>query len=157
MLYLWIFGNNIEDRLGRIRFFLFYLVCGLGAHLAHILTSADSVIPTIGASGAIAGVLGAYVLLYPHARVLTLVPLGFFTRLVWIPAGFVLGLWFVVQFVNGLPSMRGENIGGVAWFAHIGGFVAGMVLVWVFLIGRAKPPGRREAWDRGWDKSHDLA
>jgi membrane associated rhomboid family serine protease len=149
MLYLWIFGNNIEDRMGRIRFLLFYLLCGLGAHAGHILTAPNSVIPTIGASGAIAGVLGAYLLLYPHARVLTLVPLGFFTRLIWVPAIFVLGLWIVVQILNGLPSLGGEAAAGIAWFAHIGGFLAGMVLIWPFLVGREAPPARRE-WAERW-------
>jgi len=148
MLYLWIFGNNIEDRVGRVRFPAFYLLCGLGAHAAHIATSMHSVVPTIGASGAIAGVLGAYVLLYPKARVLVLLPLGFFSRTFWIPSVVVLGFWFVVQFLNGLPSLGGGDLGGVAWFAHIGGFVAGMILIWPFLIG-TEPP--RRAWRPSWD------
>ena len=147
MLYLWIFGNNIEDRVGPFRFLVFYLLCGFGAHAAHIFTAPNSVIPTIGASGAIAGVLGAYILLYPHARVLTLVPLGFFTRMIWVPAVFVLGLWIVVQILNGLPSLGGEAAAGIAWFAHIGGFLAGMLFIWPFLVGREAPPARREgAW-----------
>ena len=130
MLYLWIFGNNIEDAMGRVRFLVFYLTCGVLAALAHIVSNPTSVIPTIGASGAISGVLGAYLLLYPHARVLTLIPLGFFTRLIYIPAGFVLGFWFVLQLLSG--SLSSPEGGGIAWFAHVGGFVAGMVLVGLF-------------------------
>jgi len=127
MLYLWIFGNNIEDALGRVRFLVFYVLCGFAASFLHILSDVSSVIPAIGASGAISGVLGGYLLLYPHAQVLTLIPLGFFTRLMYIPAGIVLGLWFVFQLISGGIS-SGEG-GGVAWWAHVGGFVAGMILV----------------------------
>lgn len=130
MLYLWIFGNNIEDAMGHVRFVIFYLVSGLAAAVAHIATDPSSRIPMVGASGAISGVLGAYLLLYPHARVLVLVPMGFFTQTLWIPAGYVLGFWIVFQFLNGMID-PGEG-GGVAWFAHIGGFVAGMVLVHPF-------------------------
>jgi rhomboid family protein len=130
MLYLWIFGNNIEDAMGRARFLIFYLTCGVLAALAHILSNPSSVIPTIGASGAISGVLGAYLLLYPHARVLTLIPLGFFTRLIYLPAGLVLGFWFVLQLISG--SLGSPEGGGIAWFAHVGGFVAGMALVGLF-------------------------
>lgn len=125
MLYLWIFGNNIEDRLGHGRFVLFYLACGLAAAAAQILPEPGSRIPMIGASGAISGVLGAYMLLYPHARVLVLIPLGFMflhhVRAVWL-----LGVWFALQIVSALAAPPGE--GGVAWWAHIGGFVAGLVL-----------------------------
>lgn len=130
MLYLWIFGNNIEEAMGRARFLVFYLVCGVLAALAHIFSNPSSVIPTIGASGAISGVLGAYLLLYPRARVLTLIPLGFFTRLIYIPAGIVLGFWFILQLISG--SLGSPEGGGVAWFAHVGGFVAGMALVGLF-------------------------
>jgi membrane associated rhomboid family serine protease len=147
MLYLWIFGNNIEDRLGALRFVGFYLVSGLGAHALHIATSRASVVPTIGASGAIAGVLGAYLLLYPRARVLVLVPLGFFTRLVWIPAVIVLSFWILLQFLNGLPSLGGADLGGVAWFAHVGGFIVGLVLALPLLAGtRRAPRGRASQW-----------
>lgn len=141
MLYLWIFGNNIEDRLGHARFLVFYLLSGLGAHAAQIATSPDSLIPVIGASGAIAGVLGAYLILYPRARVLVLVPLGFFIRTFWVPAIVVLGLWFALQFLGGLPSL-GRGGGGVAWFAHIGGFLTGILLLGPFLLGtgRRRPP-----------------
>jgi membrane associated rhomboid family serine protease len=130
MWYLWIFGDNIEDALGRMRFISFYLLTGLIAALCHALTSIGSEMPTIGASGAISGVLGAYLILYPRARVLVLIPLGFFSRLMYIPAMFVLGFWFFLQIINsGLAASSG---GGVAWWAHIGGFVAGMLLVGVF-------------------------
>ncbi|MGB7297231.1 MAG: rhomboid family intramembrane serine protease [Candidatus Aminicenantales bacterium] len=123
MLFLWVFGNNIEDHLGPLRFIPFYLVSGLGATFVQIIFSPNSRLPMIGASGAIAGVLGAYLVLYPAARVLTLVFLFFFIRIVAIPAAYVLGLWFVLQVLNvGLG-------GGVAWFAHIGGFLVGFGLI----------------------------
>jgi membrane associated rhomboid family serine protease len=131
MLYLWIFGNNIEDAMGHLRFVLFYLVCGVAAAMSHALTDAGSVVPMIGASGAISGVLGAYLLLYPRAHVLVLIPLGFFMRLMYVPAGFVLGLWFLLQLISGSVSV-GQGGGGVAWFAHVGGFLAGMILVGFF-------------------------
>jgi membrane associated rhomboid family serine protease len=127
MLYLWIFGNNIEDALGKLRFLLFYFLCGLVAACGQIAQDPESTIPMVGASGAISGVLGAYLLLYPHARVLVLVPLGFYMQMLKIPAGWVLGLWFLMQLLS--SAMAGTGGGGVAWFAHIGGFVAGMVLV----------------------------
>jgi membrane associated rhomboid family serine protease len=142
MLYLWIFGNNIEDALGAAKFVVFYLLCGFGAHVGHIASAAHSTVPTIGASGAIAGVLGAYMLLYPGARILTVIPLGFFTRFIWVPAVFVLGFWFVIQFLNGLPSLGARDGGGVAWFAHVGGFIAGLLLIRP-LAGRSR---RRSAW-----------
>lgn len=126
MLYLWIFGNNIEDFLGPIRFVLFYLFSGLGASLTHIIFNPNSQIPMIGASGAIAGVLGAYLILYPGARVLTFVFLFFFIRILPIPAAVILGLWFLAQVLNiGLG-------GGVAWFAHIGGFLIGIGLIKIY-------------------------
>jgi membrane associated rhomboid family serine protease len=131
MLYLWIFGNNIEDAMGHVRFVVFYVVCGLAAAMTHALTDPGSTIPMIGASGAISGVLGAYLLLYPRAQILVLVPLGIFTRLMYIPAGWVLGLWFFMQLISGSGSI-GRGGGGVAWFAHIGGFIAGMVLIGFF-------------------------
>ncbi len=136
MLYLWIFGNNVEDAMGHGRFIVFYALCGVAAAYAHALTAPTSGVPMIGASGAISGVLGAYLLLFPHARVLTLIPLGFFTRLVYVPAGFVLGFWIVIQLLSGSLSL-GRGGGGVAWFAHVGGFLAGMALVHVFV--RRKP------------------
>jgi membrane associated rhomboid family serine protease len=130
MLYLWIFGNNIEDAMGRVRFVVFYLLCGMVAAVSHAMTNTQSLIPMIGASGAVSGVLGAYLLLYPNARVLTLFTLGFFVRMIEVPAMAVLGFWFVFQFLSAMVS-QGSG-GGVAWYAHIGGFLAGMVLVGLF-------------------------
>jgi membrane associated rhomboid family serine protease len=132
MLYLWIFGNNIEDYLGSFRFILFYLLSGLGASLTHIIFNPNSQVPMIGASGAIAGILGAYLILYPRANVLTLVFLFFFIRIVPIPAAIVLGFWFLLQIMN--VGMGG----GVAWWAHIGGFVVGILLIKIF-SGRGRP------------------
>ncbi len=130
MLYLWIFGNNVEDAMGRCRFIVFYLVCGTAAAVSHAAVNSGSTVPMIGASGAISGVLGAYVLLYPRARVLTLFTLGFFVKLIEVPAVAVLGFWFVFQFLYVLVAP--SSGGGVAWMAHVGGFVAGMVLIGFF-------------------------
>jgi len=138
MLYLWIFGDNVEDRLGRVRYLLFYLLSGVGAAAAQILSDPHSKIPMVGASGAISGVLGAYLLLYPHARVVTLVFFGWFVRVIEIRALIVLGFWIVVQLVSGLLTW-GAQVGGVAWFAHVGGFVAGLVMV-IPLRRRAEVP-----------------
>lgn len=144
MLYLWIFGNNVEDVLGHIRFSAFYLLCGILASLAQVIVGPNAQVPTIGASGAIAGVLGAYILLFPHARVQSLVFFFYFIRFVEIPAIVVLGFWFVLQFFNGLASLSVPQMGGVAYFAHIGGFVAGLLLVLVFRSNRRQgPPPRR--------------
>jgi membrane associated rhomboid family serine protease len=147
MLYLWIFGNNIEDRLGHVRFVLFYLLSGAAAALAQSLANTHSEVPMIGASGAIAGVLGAYMVLFPRAHVLVLVPLGFFTQLLRLPALLVLGFWFVLQFLQGGLMAPGEG-GGVAYLAHIGGFVAGIVLILLFGGRRptAAPWQRRGPW-----------
>lgn len=128
MLYLWIFGNNIEDAMGHIRFIIFYLLCGLVALFANALPDTSSTIPMIGASGAISGVLGAYLLLYPRARVLVAIPLGFFIHTIRLPAVWVLGFWFVLQLINTAVN-AGNDGGGVAWLAHVGGFVAGIVLI----------------------------
>ena len=128
MLYLWIFGDNVEDRLGHIRFFLFYIFCGLGAVLTHVILTPHSAVPVVGASGAIAGVLGAYLIAFPRTRVLTLIPIFFFFKLAELPAIIVLGFWFVIQFLNGYLALQtgvGEG-GGVAWFSHIGGFLLGI-------------------------------
>jgi membrane associated rhomboid family serine protease len=133
MLYLWIFGDNVEDQLGHVKFLVFYILCGLGASLLYVLTTPDSQVPMIGASGAIAGVLGAYVIRFPRARILTLIFFGFFIRIVAIPAFFVLGFWFVLQLLFALPSI-GSTSGGVAFFAHVGGFLAGIVLFKLFTI-----------------------
>jgi len=132
MLFLWIFGNNIEDAMGSLRLIVFYLLCGLVAAFAQIAVGPNSDIPNIGASGAIAGVLGAYLLLFPRAEVQTLVFLGFFVRLVRLPALLFLGLWFVLQLFSGVAGLGMEATGGVAWFAHIGGFIAGIVLINIF-------------------------
>lgn len=158
MLYLWIFGNNVEDRMGPVRFTLFYLLCGVLASLAQVLASPNSSIPTIGASGAIAGVLGAYLVLYPNARVLSLVFMFYFIRLVEVPAIIVLGLWFVLQFFNGLATLGVPGMGGVAYFAHIGGFVSGLVLVHLFLVGQPPGPPRQRITRRGafYDEFPDL-
>jgi membrane associated rhomboid family serine protease len=139
MLYLWIFGNNVEDAVGHVRFVLFYLACGVAAALIQGFADPSSALPMVGASGAIAGVLGAYLLLYPHAQVLVLIPLGFFTQLVRIPALFVLGFWFLLQFVQqAMSSGAGGEQGGVAYMAHIGGFITGGILI-LFLRRRGVP------------------
>jgi membrane associated rhomboid family serine protease len=151
MLYLWIFGDNIEDRLGRGKYLLFYFLCGFGATLAHAFFSPASRIPAIGASGAIAGVLGAYLLLYPHARVMTLIPIFFFITVRELPAILILGLWFVLQLFSGVGSLGvrdAQDMGGVAYFAHIGGFVMGMLLIG--LLGGFRTPRRREPAPPWW-------
>ncbi len=136
MLYLWIFGNNIEDRLGHFRFLLFYLVSGIIAAYSHAITSPASTMPMIGASGAVAGVLGAYILLFPHAKVHTLIFFGFFVQVVKIPALIVIGFWAIIQVVNGILSQRLIAQGGVAWFAHIGGFLVGLLTIKLWLPKR---------------------
>jgi membrane associated rhomboid family serine protease len=134
MLYLWIFGNNIEDTLGHFRFMIFYLLTGLGAGLTQVFSDPQSTVPMIGASGAVAGVLGAYLLLFPHARILTLMFIFIFIRMIRIPALIVLGFWFLMQ----LLSITSGYETGVAFFAHIGGFVAGLILVKVFQPQKAR-------------------
>ncbi len=130
MLYLWIFGNNVEDAMGHGRFILFYLICGLAASLAQGLLNPDTALPMIGASGAIAGVLGAYLLLHPKARVLVVIPIFIFPFFIYLPAVAVLGIWFLLQFLSSLGANPDEP--GVAWFAHLGGFIAGMLLIPLF-------------------------
>jgi membrane associated rhomboid family serine protease len=133
MWYLWIFGDNVEDAMGHFRYIVFYLLAGVVSGLTQVVTSPHSTIPALGASGAIAGVLGAYLILYPKASVLTIIPLGWYIQTVRLPALLVLGLWFVIQLFYGLASLPGAGqTGGVAFFAHIGGFVAGLVLVKLF-------------------------
>jgi membrane associated rhomboid family serine protease len=139
MLYLWIFGNNVEDTLGRARFLVFYLAAGVAAALTQTAVGPSSDTPMIGASGAVSGVLGAYLLLFPRANILTVIVFGFFFRAVRIPAMVVLGFWFVVQVLNGLGSFGAS--GGVAFFAHIGGFLAGMGLLRLF-----RPRPRPRPW-----------
>ncbi len=133
---LWIFGDNVEDRMGRIRFLLFYLMCGVAAGLLHLFASAHSEIPTVGASGAIAGVLGAYFILFPRARVLTLVPILFIPLFFELPAITFLLIWIGLQLFQAWSEMGIEGGGGVAWWAHIGGFGAGALLHWIFLDRR---------------------
>lgn len=129
MLYLWIFGNNVEDRFGHIRFLFFYLIAGIAGVAAQTLVNPTSAVPGIGASGAIAGVLGSYLLMFPRARVVAIVPIFFFLQLIKLPAIIVLGFWIVVQLVSGAASItEPQTGGGVAWFAHIGGFAAGIIL-----------------------------
>jgi membrane associated rhomboid family serine protease len=138
MLFLWIFGDNVEDRFGRVKFVLFYLGCGAAASAAHLLASPESAVPTIGASGAIAGVMGAYLLLYPRARVQMLVVWGFIVDFVVLPAGFFLVYWFLLQLLQSrLDASMG---GGVAWWAHIGGFVIGAVVAGTLRVVHALRP-----------------
>jgi membrane associated rhomboid family serine protease len=146
MLFLWVFGNNIEDRLGRVKFVLFYVLAGLIAVYTQALIDSSSTAPTIGASGAIAGVLGAYALLYPRARVLTLIFIIFFVTLVEIPALILLAIWFILQFVPALGQVAVESGGGqgVAYFAHVGGFLFGLAVAAVILSAT----GRRDEQPR---------
>lgn len=132
MWYLWIFGDNVEDALGPVGFLIFYLVTGLAAGVTHYVLQPESAVPTVGASGAISGVLAGYAVLFPHARVVTLVPLGFFIQLMELPAVVLLVIWVVIQALSGLVSFGVGQSGGVAWGAHVGGFVAGLVLVKLF-------------------------
>lgn len=135
MWFLWVFGDNVEDRLGKFKYLLFYLLSGLGAaviqSLVSFLTGAVHV-PMVGASGAISGVLGAYLYLFPHARILALVPVFFFLTFMELPAVFFIGMWVFIQIINGLVTLPFASMGGVAWFAHIGGFFVGYKLVRVF-------------------------
>ncbi len=137
MLYLWIFGNNVEDTLGHSRFFFYYLVCGFAAGLAQILSNPSSTVPMIGASGAVAGVLGGYLLLFPRARILTLFFIIFFIKLIRLPALFVLGFWFFIQ----LLGVWGGSVSNVAFSAHVGGFIVGLILVKIF-----QPRSRRRVY-----------
>jgi membrane associated rhomboid family serine protease len=131
MLYLWVFGDNVEDKLGHARFAVFYILCGFAATTIHVVIDPMSTVPTIGASGAISGVLAAYLVMFPGARVVTLIPILVFLHVAEFPALVVLGFWFVMQFFNGLLSLGHDTagMGGVAWWAHIGGFLAGLLFV----------------------------
>ncbi|MEW6747457.1 MAG: rhomboid family intramembrane serine protease [Planctomycetota bacterium] len=163
MWMLWIFGDNVEDRMGPWRFVLFYLACGVFAGLVHFLSQPDSRVPTVGASGAIAGVMGAYLLLYPTSRVLTLVLIVIWPLLLEIPAVFFLAFWFATQFLSGSAALAAPHqAGGIAWWAHVGGFIAGMAFVWFFLA-RRRPPRRsptssmQEDWlARRWHVTRDF-
>jgi membrane associated rhomboid family serine protease len=146
MLYLWIFGDNVEDRVGHGRYIVFYLGCGAVAAVVQSTINAGSDIPMIGASGAISGVLGAYILMFPHSRVLTLVPIFIFIEFIEIPAVILLGIWFLMQLVSGVGSLGLQNVGGVAFWAHAAGFVAGLTTIRLF-----RRPERQEVeW---WDKA----
>jgi membrane associated rhomboid family serine protease len=139
MLFLWVFGNNVEDRMGRLIYLPFYLAGGVAAAAAQIVTSPDSAIPNLGASGAVAAVLGAYLVMFPRHRVLSLVPIFFFLQLIELPAIVVLGFWFVLQLFNGVGSISSEVAGGVAYWAHIGGFVLGVVVALMFYRPQRRP------------------
>ncbi len=150
MMYLWIFGNNIEDVMGHVKFIIFYVICGILAALSHAIIDTNSIVPMVGASGAISGVLGAYLLLYPRAQVLVLIPLGFFTTWQYIPAWIVLGFWFIMQLLSGGMSIGSEG-GGVAFFAHIGGFIAGMALIGFFKHPHVQFNNPAHHHGRSWD------
>jgi membrane associated rhomboid family serine protease len=146
MLFLWVFGNNVEDYLGTGRYIVFYLLGGVAASFAHIVTHSDDAIPTVGASGAVAGIMGAYLVLFPRARVNVLVPIFFFFTVIQMSAFAVLGLWFLYQFLIAAQEAAGVN--EVAWMAHVGGFVFGAVAIYI-LGGRPHPP-RHALWSPGW-------
>ncbi len=154
MWMLWLFGDNVEDRMGPLRFLVFYLLCGVLSGVAHMALNPTSPVPTIGASGAIAGVLGAYFVLFPFAQVIVMVPILFFPFFFTLPAVVFLALWFLMQFLSGTVAVHGAAAGGVAWWAHVGGFVAGAVL-YRFFLHPERRPGRyrpslnyRQVWDR---------
>jgi membrane associated rhomboid family serine protease len=133
MLFLFVFGDNIEDAMGHLSYLLFYLLCGIAAALAQVLLDSTSTIPMIGASGAISGVMGAYIVLFPQGRVRALVFFGYFGQVILVPAWIMIGIWFALQLFSGFVSLGGpSDIGGVAFWAHVGGFVAGAILVWIF-------------------------
>jgi membrane associated rhomboid family serine protease len=146
MLYLWIFGDNVEDRMGHGRFLAFYLLCGVAAAFVQAITIPDSRVPMVGASGAIAGVMGAYFILYPHSRIVTLITLIVFWQIVEVPAIFFLGIWFLMQFLSGVGSIAtatsGHPAGGIAFWAHVAGFAAGVIGVFVF----RQPERQRVEW-----------
>jgi len=155
MLFLWIFGDNVEDRMGHGRFIVFYLVCGAVAAIAHVMSEPSSPIPTIGASGAVAGVMGAYFVLYPRSRILALLPLFIFWQIIEVPAVLFLGLWFVLQLFSGVGTMlmatQGAPAGGIAFWAHVAGFLAGVILVYAF---RRPERARVEWWDDSGPRSY---
>src|SRR3984957_17902639 len=132
MLFLWVFGASVEDHLGHLPYLMFYFICGLGAGVTHILANWGSTIPSIGASGAISGVMGAYIVLFPRSKILTLVPIIIFFFTVRLPAVLILGYWFLIQFLSGFLSLGEIDEAGVAWWAHIGGFLLGALLAFAF-------------------------
>lgn len=144
MLYLLIFGDNVEDRLGHVGYLNFYLASGFAAAALHVLTNMNSMVPTVGASGAIAGVLGAYLVLFPTAKVYTFIPIGFWARLTLVPAVVVLGLWFILQLFNGIASLSvATDVGGTAFWAHIGGFIFGVLIGYLFKKREVEKPNYR--------------
>ena len=149
MWFLYVFGDNVEDAMGHVRFAVFYLATGLAAAAAQVVASPGSALPMVGASGAISGVMGAYVILYPLVRVHTLVFLGIFVTRVALPAYLMLGYWFLIQLVGGLPSVAGREPGGVAFWAHVGGFLAGALLIPLFKDPALLARHRRAAWLSG--------
>ena len=153
MWFLWIFGDNVEDAMGHVRFVVFYLLCGVAAAAAQTIADPASTVPMVGASGAIGGVMGAYALLYPRAHVHMFIFLGFYMTTVAVPAIYMLGYWFLLQLVSGLPALANKQLGGVAFWAHVGGFVTGLAFAFVFrqsgrLATRASRPPRRTARHR---------
>lgn len=145
MLYLWIFGDNIEDRLGHFGYLNFYLAGGFAAAALHVLINPLSTVPTVGASGAIAAVLGAYLVLYPKARIYTFIPIGFWAQLRLVPAAVILGLWFVLQLFSGFATLGGgSDVGGTAFWAHIGGFVFGVLIGFLFKPRETSEPKYRQ-------------
>ena len=145
--FLWVFGDNVEDAMGPVRFALFYVICGIAAALAHVASSPDSAVPVVGASGAIGGVMGAYAALYPRAPVHILVPLGFFFYRMVVPAYLMLGYWFLLQILGGIPALQGAG-GGVAFWAHVGGFAAGIALLPLFRVRERVEAHRRHVAER---------
>jgi membrane associated rhomboid family serine protease len=140
--FLWVFGDNVEDVMGPIRYALFYLLCGLAAAAAQVMVNPESLLPMVGASGAIGGIMGAYARLYPRVQIQTLLILGFYVTVIAVPAVFMLGYWFLLQFLSGLPAL-GSTTGGVAFWAHVGGFVSGAVLAPLFVDGDLMAAHRR--------------
>lgn len=136
MLFLWIFGDNVEDKLGHFRYFSFYVLCGVAGAISHILTNLHSQVPSIGASGAIAGVMGAYMWLFPRARIVALLILVIFVQVVKVPAIVMIGYWILIQVLSGFAGWGSRAGGGIAWFAHLGGFVAGLFLIIIMRKGR---------------------
>jgi membrane associated rhomboid family serine protease len=154
MWFLWIFGNNVEDAMGRLRFVIFYLACGLGAALLQVIANPNSNIPMVGASGAISGIMGAYLILYPHVRVFAFVPLGIIMTSIALPAWAMLIYWMLLQLLGGFASI-GATGGGVAFWAHVGGFVVGVVLIKLFARPDYVQAHRRQHWEPrrlGWDQ-----
>ena len=155
MIFLWVFGDNVEDAMGHVRYAVFYLIGGLAATAAHVAVNQNDVVPAVGASGAIAAVLGAYLVLYPRARISAILPIFILFWLPFqVPAVLLIGFWFLLQLFSGLAALSAADVvgasGGVAWFAHIGGFVAGLLLVRIFVLGRPARPRPLPPRPRSW-------